>query len=151
MVLPPNAGVPKGVVVARSTTARPTAPNALVAADAVKAPALTFQDPSGGSAQLQVTLGKANSDEGRHMMFMVAPWNSVSWWLARRYRRRGDRTAHSDESHNPGRTQSPGCSPGQVCCRRRGGGVGRQVKDQCTLNTAVIGRVSLVSVGGTRG
>lgn len=58
-----NAGVPKGVVVTKVDDRPINSADALVAAVRSKAPgatvALTFQDPSGGSRTVQVTLGKA--------------------------------------------------------------------------------------------
>ncbi len=58
-----NAGVPKGVVVTKVEDRPINSADALVAAVRSKAPgdkvSLTFQDPSGGSRTVQVTLGKA--------------------------------------------------------------------------------------------
>lgn len=58
-----NAGVPKGVIVTKVEDRPINSADALVAAVRSKAPgdkvALTFQDPSGGSRTVQVTLGKA--------------------------------------------------------------------------------------------
>jgi putative serine protease PepD len=58
-----NAGVPKGVVVTKVDDRAISSADALVAAVRSKAPgdkvSLTFQDPSGGSRTVQVTLGKA--------------------------------------------------------------------------------------------
>jgi putative serine protease PepD len=58
-----GAGVPKGVVVTRVDERPINSADALVAAVRSKAPgekvSLTYQDPSGGSRTVQVTLGKA--------------------------------------------------------------------------------------------
>jgi putative serine protease PepD len=59
-----TAGVPKGVVVTKVDDRPINSADALVAAVRSKAPgdkvSLTFQDPSGGTRTLQVTLGKAD-------------------------------------------------------------------------------------------
>ncbi|WP_421844424.1 trypsin-like peptidase domain-containing protein [Mycobacterium sp.] len=59
-----DAGVPKGVVVTKVDDRPINSADALVAAVRSKAPGdkvvLTFEDPSGGSRTLQVTLGKAD-------------------------------------------------------------------------------------------
>ncbi len=59
-----TAGVPKGVVVTKVDERPINSADALVAAVRSKAPgdkvSLTFQDPSGGSRTVQVTLGKAD-------------------------------------------------------------------------------------------
>jgi putative serine protease PepD len=59
-----SAGVPKGVVVTKVDDRPINSADALVAAVRSKAPgdkvSLTFQDPSGGSRTVQVTLGKAD-------------------------------------------------------------------------------------------
>ncbi|WP_082129359.1 S1C family serine protease [Mycobacterium haemophilum] len=58
-----NAGVPKGVVLTKVDDRPISSADALVAAVRSKAPgdkvSLTYQDPSGGSRTVQVTLGKA--------------------------------------------------------------------------------------------